>query len=270
MVGRTTLMRILDAFRRRENKPKHVVFVAMIALTTPQWPGAKELTKALHQYGPDMPETADVEEANESMTFNIGPAIGSVMLISAPIPQGDIDAACTASAITWPVARQELQKHTAHLICSIVGPVEKKTAAYYLTKLVAATAKTVPAVGIYWGAAGMVHATVPFIEQAEGMSTEYLPLYLWINFALAGEDHKFSLRTFGMASLGFMEIEIVDSPKPVEEIVNMAFNVAHYLLDNGPVLADGDTFGFTESQKLKIRHVQSIVKPDEKIYRLYF
>lgn len=90
------------------------------------------------------------------------------------------------------------------------------------------------------------------------MSREYLPLHLWIDFRLAGERKgTISLFTTGMAAFGHMEIEIWESHEKPRDVYDIGVNIAHYLLDRGPVLKDGQTIGMSPEQRLRIRLLPS-------------
>ena len=51
-------------------------------------------------------------------------------------------------------------------------------------------------------------------------------------------------------------------------LVDRAFNFAHYLLDRGPVLKDGDTIGLSAQERFRIRHVPSAADPTRTVYRI--
>lgn len=245
------------------------MFMAMVALREAVLPEPEELAWVLRQRWSDKPRFGRFKRQEQTLQCDIGAAAAVVGLIPMPIPADDIAAASMAS-LAWPEARTSLEKHTAHLICSVGGSVEKKVAAFQLTKLVAAVVEVTRAAGVYWGAATMVHSPELFLDQAWEMTTEFLPLNLWIQFGLAGVPGKVSLRTKGMSSLGLMEIEIIDSEHSTEDMVDFAFNAAHYLLDYGPVLADGHTFGMSGDQKVLVRHVPSVGDESATVYRLQY
>jgi hypothetical protein len=101
------------------------------------------------------------------------------------------------------------------------------------------------------------------------MSEDYYPLYLWIDFRVIPASHgKWTLFTTGMGALGFLEIEVVETPRGPKEVVGFAFNIAHYLLDHGPILKHGDTIGLSATQKVGVTHTQSILEQRGKVYRL--
>ena len=71
-----------------------------------------------------------------------------------------------------------------------------------------------------------------------------------------------------MKSLGFMEIEIRDSTESADDTVGLAFNIAHYLLDSGPILKDGDTIGLSAEQRLKISHTKVPLHASDEVLQL--
>jgi hypothetical protein len=239
----------------------------MVALAEPRLPDAKGVDSILGKQWPQKPRFSGFRRDGDVLSVEVGAAFGAISLMPVPIPAGDIRAACAAS-LAWPESESTLQKHTAHLICVVKGPVEPKTAAFQLTKLVAAVCQTSPALGVYWGSATMVHAPEVFVGQAREMTEDILPLYLWIQFAASARDGKVTLWTHGMWSLGFMELEVVESARQAEDVARFTFNIAHYLLDHGPVLGDGHTIGLSAQEQVLVRHCASTVEPERMVYRL--
>lgn len=71
-----------------------------------------------------------------------------------------------------------------------------------------------------------------------------------------------------MKALGHMEIEIKESGENPTILLDLVYNFAHYLLDNGPVIKNGQTFGMTEEQRILVSHVPSFTDRDQTVYRL--
>lgn len=114
-----------------------------------------------------------------------------------------------------------------------------------------------------------MHSPEQILDDAKTMSRDRLPLYSWIGFRGHCEsDGTTTLFTEGMAAFGFMEIEIVKSHHNSELLIDRAFNMAHYVMDSGPVLKDGDTFGLSAEEMIKIRHSPSIWDKSRTVYRL--
>lgn len=241
--------------------------LAMIVLSEPVLPDLSALERALQRQWPEKPRFKRVEPRGEIISFQVGDAIGFISLMPALLPEAELDRAQEFSA-TWVGSRETLRAQRAHLLCTMSGSIEKKQAAFYLTRFIATISGLVPCLGIYWGAAGLIHSREIFVQMAEGMTEDLLPLYLWIRFAGSQKDGRIDLRTRGMAALGFMEMEIVGAEHAADEVVNIAFNACHYLLDYGLVLKDGDTFGLSEDQKILVQHAPSAFGEPGVVYRL--
>ena len=166
------------------------------------------------------------------------------------------------------IATPRVKAHTAHMLTVATGDDEPKALAWCLTKGIEALLSTVEAIGVYWRAGGLVLPKEMFIGMSSESSLEYLPLLLWIDFrCLQEKQDVFSLVTTGMQSLGLMELEVQNSRLTPSQLVDKAYDLAHYLLDNGPVLKDGDTFGISADERIRVRHANSFVDRDGKVYR---
>lgn len=245
------------------------VCLAMVTLSEPWLPSIQQLEQRLKGQEIAQSRFSNFSVEGSTIGFDVGSGFGAIALVPVPLPKEELEQAC-AMSVAWPEALEVLADHKAHLICTVAGPVTKKAAAMFLTALVAAIGTESPATGVYWGGATLVHSPEMFVGEAESMSDEVLPLYLWIQFPLIQSAEKTSLRTEGMASLGFMEIEIVNSSKSPEDVISFAYNICHYLLDNGPVLKDGETIGMSETEKIRVSHRTSILNPHETVYNLAF
>jgi hypothetical protein len=251
-----------------ENKG-NVLSVAMIALRQASIPAVMDVIQAFKKLWDE--ETA--EEFKDDSTFGFDTPEGQIIcgLIPAPIPWEELEGPC-ATSLFWENAAMEMKGHKAHLIVTASpGDGDPISGARLLTKAVAAILKTSGVVGVYWGAGTLVHSPETFLDHAAQMAEECLPLYLWIDFRVVRDDgDTLTLFTTGMETMGFMELEVVQSRTDPEEAVDLTFNVAHYLLENGLELGDGDTIGMSETQQIAIRHAPSIFDERGKVYRLEF
>ena len=95
------------------------------------------------------------------------------------------------------------------------------------------------------------------------------PLYLWVAFnAGFREGGEFASTTVGLDSLGLMDIEIPDSSKTPEDTQEFILNLVIYLLENGPVIADGDTVGESETERIRAVYTESMFYPDKTVIQL--
>lgn len=242
----------------------------MVALRSAVLPPTAELFGHLSASWDDLPAMADVQRENDIITVRLASGVGAVALIPAPIPWEELEAPCARARWYWSEAAEEMRTHQAHIIVSVSGAdMSLVDAAYRVTQLAAGVSAMADAVGVYWGAGGVVQSARAFAGIAGLMSRESLPLPLWLGIHGREEsDGGQTLWTRGLAAFDFMELEIVGSRAEPDLIYERALDVAHYLLDHGPVLGDGDTIGVTADERLLVRHLPSVVEPERMVYRV--
>ncbi len=76
--------------------------------------------------------------------------------------------------------------------------------------------------------------------------------------------------TTGMQSLGHMEFETQDSPEPPNELRERFHGLAIYVLENGPVIRDGDTIGEDANEKIQVVYADSAFGHEAKVMRLVY
>jgi hypothetical protein len=244
--------------------------VAMVALPgAGALPALGAMSTWLAAHARDVPRPAEAERSADALAARVGDADLVIGLMPAPIPWSELEGPC-ATAFWWPEAASVMKAHSAHLIVGLRGgEMDAIQRNLWLTALVAAVLSTGDTSGVYWGAGTLVMPPEIFMEAATSMSREVLPLDLWIDFRVwRDDDGTTSLSTTGLEDLGHMEIEISHSSADPGAARESAWNAAHYLLDHGPVLDDGDTIGFGPDEKIRVRHVPSVWNPAKMIIRL--
>lgn len=237
--------------------------VAMVALREKSLPTEGELFRFIRDTWPDSPSIGGIKQEENVLSFDMGHDAAAVSSMPVPIPWADLEGPCR-EAWYWPQAASAFRNHAAHILVVLIPKApERVDAAMSLTRVVAAVAACSESVGIFWGGGGLVHAPGQFIAASGKMSRESLPLDLWISFGIAQEeDGTHSLYTSGLEEFGHMEIEVSSSRRDPQFLIERVFNVAHFLLDKGPILHDGETIGLTDDEKIEIRHGPSMC--DEK------
>lgn len=247
--------------------------VAVLLLARPVLPAAAAVAARLRDLWPDAPALVEKDRNADSMVLQFGDAFAAAALVDTPVPWSELDGPCH-TAWYWPHAETQLRGHGGHIVLTLSrdgAPVEQGVAvARALTQVAAAMADVSQAVGILWAGGTLVHDPPAFTQLATQMAPDWLPLYLWIDFRLNDEaDSAYSLFTTGMNAFGFMEIEIpmlvAEDPKL---LMDQAYNIAHYLLDHGPVLNDGDTVGMSPTIKMTVHHAPSFLGATQLVYSL--
>ncbi|QRK05782.1 DUF4261 domain-containing protein [Archangium violaceum] len=250
-------------------KPRRNVGLAMVTLDRARPIPEGALLAFLQDNWKDLPRPKEIRHEDDTLSFELDGAVVTLSLMRSPIPWGDLEGPARA-AWHWPEATERLKAHLGHVLVAVLAPgLDRVSTMLLLTRVVAAVAATADASGVYWGEGPVVNAPEDFIEETRRTSRERLPLYLWLAFQLArNPDGSFTLCTSGMKSFELMELELVACRTKPAELVDRAFNFAHYLLDHGPVLKDGDTIGLSAQERFRVRHLPSVVEPSRTVYRI--
>lgn len=252
----------------KDTSPDPAVAIAMVALEGPRLATADALAAEL-QARFSLSATTTPSDDPSTIVLEVEGAMILIGLMGAPIPWGDLEWPA-AHAIFWPDAAKALHGHRAHVIVAIMkGPVAPVARHLLLTRAVAAVVATTPAVGVYWSPAPAVVAPQFFLEVAAEASLESPPLLLWLSFQ--GEqaaDGPRSLGTAGMGEFGQMNLLVSARGMAAEDMLELLLDAAGYLLANGAVLKDGDTFGHSATERIAISYVPAPWDANETVIRL--
>jgi hypothetical protein len=204
-------------------------------------------------------------------SFDVGGESLVFLHVKAPYPD-DLEGPIATSWL-WPREPpiENVKKHRSFLQVTMIGgaedPVRRRLT---LTAVTALAAKQSGVMAVYWADASLVIFPPLFIDMAEETNTpQSPPLYLWIDLrAFRNEDGTTGLFTAGLAALGHMEIEIPRIKMEIGELREWLVEIMRYLLENGPVLMDGQTIEMSAEQKIRIRHRPSIFGHPGQVIRL--
>ena len=237
-------------------------------------PDAQDLLAAYAKNFPDAGKLvlapATDAQTGDALSLRTATCSFAIGLMPTPLPWSEL-ASAAASAWYWPEAAVTLRPARAHAVVSVRSEsADAIELMFAITRVVAALALTSSALGVYLGGAEQVHKVEDFVSEASTATREQLPLYLWVRFELAEQsDGTISLFTHGMSQFDLMEVEFPRSTLEPQTLMDRAFNIAHYLLEQGPVLSDGHTIGTSANEKFRVTH-QASERPQhkERVYRL--
>lgn len=247
-----------------------LAFVPLMSKTMPQ---ADAVVANLAKNWSDLSPATEIEEKDDALSFTLGDVGVIAAMMPAPIPWGDLEGPC-ATSILWKDAAAVLKKHTHHLIVTVNGDDEDGPVhlATRLTQVISAILATCPkAPGVYWGNAALVIPSKIFQDFAVEVLPEGPPLHIWVDFRV-GPTGKGKMGGFtqGMSQFGLMELETESSPESVGDLRERLFGLASYLLENGPVIKDGDTIGADANEKIRVVYAKSAFGAPEKVMRLEY
>jgi len=163
-------------------------------------------------------------------------------------------------AYWWPDAMKDIARSTsfAAITCSWSRHSRLDAHIRHLV-LVRELVEQLPVIGVVWGSVlvqpSVLKAEFNRLEQRE------LPFSLWVLIQFSKQPNgNILISTIGMRDFGQMEIE-TESTLPLDQTFDLVRKFGCFILAKGPVVKDGETFGLTETQRIKARHVRSF-RPD--------
>ncbi len=253
--------------RKNEN-----LWLAMVALAGQDPPEAGAVVEALRTAWPDLAGAAVSQSAPRAATITIGEAVAGLSHIPTPIPWSQLEGPCDV-AWYWPQAEAALRGHQSHVLITLLDEGRRAIdKSIRLTQLAAAAAIAAAApVGIFWGPGRLIHKAADFVDVARDMTSDKLPLFLWIDFRVVEEaEGKLALFTTGLQSLGYLELEVAGYGGSAARLVESVFNVAHYILEGKGTIRDGHTIGLADGTELSARGAASFCDPELEVLRLEF
>jgi hypothetical protein len=246
-------------------------WLALVMLEEPELPAFDEVAQFVGQNFSE-PPTMTVAGSTENMfTCTLGEYTAAATLVPRPVPWSQLEGPC-ATAWYWPTAAEALRDHAAHLIVTLIDEggksVEKSVG---LTQLTAGLIGSCRASGVFWGPGRLVHPAQPFIEQASQSTAADLPLFLWIDFRVERTDAGTTrLYTTGLSALDSTELEVTDFPGPPQQLLEYAYNIAHYQLCQNKPINDGDTIGLTDEIQVIAHRGGSMFDEKMEVVQLEF
>lgn len=224
--------------------------------------------------------SADVAEGNILTVTQGGKTFGFLAHMPAPIPKGEAEANAEGNFL-WPNGKEEAARHRAHVIVTNMGAAAEQTpvqSALAVTRLALVALKLFDGIGVYWGNACVCNSREVFEDFCQDISEEHVPVPVWLRFQLtrasqsagAGADGELGLYTLGMDQFGLMNIEVDRTGMNPQELFEFVSNLAHYLIQQGPVIADGNTVGGSEEQRILVRHRPSMIDKNRRVYKIVF
>ncbi|MCA9068927.1 MAG: DUF4261 domain-containing protein [Planctomycetaceae bacterium] len=198
--------------------------------------------------------------------------VGFLAHMPAPIPDEEAEDNADGNFL-WPNGREEAAEHRSHVIVTNFGGEEQSPieSAITVSQLALVALSVFDGIGVYWGNACVCNSRPIFEDFCENMSEDHIPLPVWLRFQFVrSSDDEIGIYTLGMQQFGLMDIEVDRCQWDGEELFEFVSNIAHYLIQNGPVIGDGNTVGGSEEERILVRHLPSMTEEDRLVYKIVF
>jgi hypothetical protein len=221
-------------------------------------------------FGPG--HSADIAEGNIITVTHGENTVGFFAHMPAPIPNREAEENADSNLL-WPNGRDEAAKHRSHVIVTNIGAADRTPvqSAITLSRLALVALKLFDGIGVYWGNASVCNSREVFEDFCADISEQHVPVPVWLRFQLVrASDDEIGLYTIGMHQFGLMDIEVDRSRMKLQDLFQFVANIAHYLIQSGPVIADGNTVGGNEDERILVRHRPSMIDQHRRVYKIVF
>ena len=248
-----------------EDESDHTgVFTGFVLLSKAEWDKEQFIRDMKEKWDIAVDEYDESEEkGDDALVFEVGDMLAAVSLAAYPIPGGEAEGNAENNYM-WEDAVKVAKEHRAHLMVAVLGKEEDLLEKGKLfTKAVAACCRQEYATGIY--TSGVVFEPRFYEGFAEQMREDELPIFNWIWFGLWRDEHGLNGYTYGMASFGKDEMEVLGTDAKPGDLRDFLASLASYVLENDVELHDGETIGFAEDDKHTITRSPGVGLPEEQM-----
>jgi hypothetical protein len=198
--------------------------------------------------------------------------VGFLAHVPAPIPGGEAEDHADGN-VFWPNGKDEAAKHRSHVIVTTIGAGEQTPiqSAITVSRLALVALSVFDGLGVYWGSASVCNSREIFEDFCQDISEEHVPVPMWLRFQFVRvSDDEIGLYTIGMQQFGLMDLEVDRCRMDFEYLSDYVSNIAHYLIQSGPVIEDGNTVGGSEDERIVVHHRPSMIDEDRQVYKIVF
>jgi hypothetical protein len=203
----------------------------------------------------------DGDQPARTALLGVGGQMVALLSVDASLPEGWRQIA--ERSIHWPDAVKVASTHQAHLIISVMGRDQDPLArARLITAVAGAFVAAYPerVLAGLWGTK-VINSAETWARRSPDAFKPYphLPTSLWVS------QHPFrdketggaGILTQGLSRFVGRELELTAPASDLKLLLDRAFGLTTYLIQNGPVLKDGSTFGISETEQIAVRLVES-------------
>lgn len=249
--------------QQRQTRP-----IAVAMFERPYEPDQRALVAAIRSRHPDLsvevcnPEVLEVEAAMQAPLIRCGGEIVTLLSLPGPVlPHSDNPIWIRASGV-WPQARAAGVRHRGHVLISSIGT---RSPRLRTARILTAVAGSLMAAGPGSCAVAWDGRTARSAEMWSTLARNAFapfpdpghPFMLWIDIVPFRSDGAFGAVTNGLFAFVAREIEFETDKPDLGDVLTNVSGLAAYLIEYGPVVHDGNTFGASERERTTVRHVTS-------------
>lgn len=195
---------------------------------------------------------SDINGENGTVTFSIQGETVALATMPVQIPFGDIQGTAQY-AYNWTTAEKDLENHNSHIIVTVMSSKNTTLERFkILTKVLSSIVATTNCIGVYQGSQSLLIPRKQYLDSAEALNSNQIPLDLWIYIGLRKSENGNSAYTYGLTAFDKLEMEFINVKLDLEEMHSFLSNICAYVINSNVTFKSGETLGYTAEQKIKI------------------
>lgn len=195
----------------------------------------------------------NVEGNNDTAFVTIDEELIAITFVPTSISNQELQATAKY-AYNWTNVLNDIKDIDGYAIVSIMNGNKSNLERHFLlSKIIYSILLTSDAIGVYQGNQTLLIPRQQYLNFHDEIASNEIPIPLWIYIGIRKSENGYSVYTFGMKQFDKLELEIVNSKSPLNEIHSFILNTASYVIKKNVTLKDNETIGFTANQKILIK-----------------
>jgi hypothetical protein len=195
---------------------------------------------------------SDINGESGTVAFSIQGETVALATMPIPIPWGDIEGAAQYS-YNWMTANKDLENHNSHIIVTMMSSKNSELERFkIMTIVLSSILATTNCLGVYQGAQSLLIPRQQYLDSAEVLKTNNIPLDLWIYIGLREGESGNNAYSYGLTAFDKLEMELINAKLDLDEMYSFLSNICAYVINNNVVFKSGETIGYTADQKIRI------------------
>ena len=205
---------------------------------------------------------------SEALVIRQGKMFVAISYMPCKVPQKDIEYAAENNYM-WPDAHKAAKQHKAHILIAVVGQEsELMDRAMVFAKVTAACCALKSVSAVFFN--NVIIQKEFYADMANLMKDDILPLNNWIWFGLYKNKNGLCAYTYGLDLFGKEEIEVLDAACEPAQLRDFIYDLANYVIAYDVTLQDGETIGFSATDKHTITRSDGVALPGQQTLKVEF
>ncbi|MCQ4085965.1 DUF4261 domain-containing protein [Saccharibacillus sp. JS10] len=230
-----------------EHRADTVTLTRYILLKNAQEPQLDSVLPKLRLQGVD----AEGGVANGQVIVHYRGMTATAEYVPSPLPNQEAEENSRYNRL-WPTAEQEISGYAAQMVVTLRNAPNGLSGHRFLTQTIAALLDgELNTLAVY--SAPLLISRADYLASAELLQEQQeVPVNLWVFVGLYRSASSGAAYTHGMVDFGLDELELLNSQRSDQEVLEVMFAVVHRMVSRNMKVAGGETMQLGAERELKL------------------